>query len=382
MKKIDLIMLSRLGSSDGGRETWLYNFLNYITNNYDNIRFNLITLENSDRSIITTHNSRLILSHAMYQHKSKKIPYSLGFILYCWRKRFFKKKTADHVIAVGGLNEALSTLLGYTFRGVSGKKIIWLRTIYTKEKGYALNKLTQPILLVIEKILYKYFFDIVITNGEDTANFYRKLGIECNVINNAIPLDKWTNLTYESNSKVLKVGYIGRLSEVKGISAFLNSIDLILSQNKDSNLEFHIIGGGPLEDRVSAIYRRYPNKVYYYGEVSNTEVPKILENIDCCVALTYLTDFLGGGGVSNALIEQMAANKIIICWDNDIFRNVLNEDAAYFIEQGNELALANCFNEILLNKEAAQKKASLSRRLSKKYSIESHVISFLETINS
>lgn len=381
MIEIDLIMLSKLGTSDGGRETWLYNFLNYLKDNYSDIIFNLITLEKSDISAITTQNSQLILSHSMYQHKIKKIPYSVGFVLYCWRRNFFKIKTADHVMAVGGLNEALSAFLGYGFRGVKGKKIIWLRTIYTKEKGYALNKFTQKTLLIVEKILYKYYFDIVITNGKDTANFYRKLGIECSVIDNAIPLEKWTNLTYDSNSNVLKIGYIGRLSEVKGISAFLNSIDIILSQNDDLNIEFHIIGGGPFENKASIISSKYPDKVFIYGEVSNTEIPKILKNIDCCVALTYLTDFLGGGGVSNALIEQMAAKKIIVCWDNDIFRNVLDDNSAYFVEQGNELALANCFNEILLNKCVAYEKALKSRILSQKYSIESHVISFLRTIS-
>lgn len=380
MIKIDLIMISRIGLSDGGRETWLYNFLNYIKKTHDDILFNLITLEQSDHSLLTQDNSSLILTHSQYEHKSHKVPYTIGFISNCVKTQLLKRKHADHVIAVGGLNEAISALISYSIRGVKGYKIIWLRTIYTKENGYRLNKFTRPLLLGLEVVLYKYFFDKVITNGEDTAEFYRSFGINCNVIKNAIPLEKWTNLSSAYNKDCLKVGYIGRLSEVKGIDAFLESIKICLEKDNNLNIEFHIVGDGPFRSKCEELAKTYPSKIFLYGAVNNCEVPNILQNLDCCVALTYLTDSLGGGGVSNALIEQMAAEKILICWDNNIFRRVLDDQSAYFVEQGSTKGLANAFLEIMRNRELSLMKAVEAKKKSSDYSIERHVKLFLELI--
>jgi len=378
MKKIDLVMLSKLGVSDGGRETWLNNFLNYINKSDINVKFNLITLETSSNNILENENSYLVNKHYKYSHTLKKIPISLGFIFFCLYNFLFKKKESNDVLAVGGLNEAIATLFSYSLRGVSGNKILWLRTIYTKEKGYRLNSFTQKLILKIEIFLIKNFFDIIIANGDDTANFYRDLGVKCVVIKNSIDLKKWSNQVNTNNSEILKVAFIGRLSEVKGIQIFLDVIDLIEQNKNINNIDFHIIGEGPYSSKLG----KYKDKplVHLYGAIPNNELPTLLQQMDVCVALTYLTNFLGGGGVSNALVEQMAAGKIIICWDNDIFRQVLDDESAYFIKQGDSLALAECLIEIKNNRELANKKAKRAEILSQQYSIENHVKNFFELV--
>lgn len=378
MKKIDLVMLSKLGLSDGGRETWLNNFLNYIYKSDVNINFNLITLEISSKNILEGENSNLVNKHYKYNHTLKKIPIPLGFIFFCLYNFLFKKKESNDVLAVGGLNEAIATVFSYFLRGVSGNKILWLRTIYTKEKGYRLNKFTQNLVLRIEIFLIKNFFNIVIANGDDTASFYRALGVECTVIKNSIDLKKWNTQGESNNSNILNVAFIGRLSEVKGIQSFLDAINLV-EQNKNMNdINFHIIGEGPYLNTLE----KYEDKalVHSYGAIPNDEVPILLQQMDVCVALTYLTNFLGGGGVSNALIEQMAAGKIIVCWDNNIFRQVLDDESAYFIKQGDSLALVKCLLEIKNNRKLANKKAERARFLSQQYSIENHVESFFKLV--
>ena len=376
--KIDLIMMSMLNPSGGGRETWLKNFLDESVRLKKKVKFNLITLKTKNESVLDEFNSELVDSHYQSNFKIGGVPVLFKFLFFIFNNFTFFKKKSDHVLAVGGLNEALAVIVGYGVNGVKGKRILWLRTIYTKEKGYVLNRLTQFFLLRFEIFIIKNFFDIVVANGEDTAAFYRDLGVDCTVIKNSIPLEKWNNLKEPDCSGKLKVAFIGRLSEVKGIQEFLEAVNIFQKNKNIEDIEFHIIGDGPYISEVE--YYAQKNIVKRYGAIPNYKVPSILEKMHCCVALTHLSDFLGGGGVSNALIEQMAAGKILICWDNNIFRHVLDDDSAYFIEQGNSEALAECFLKIKNNRLEASKKAEKVKNLSYEYAIENHVKKFFDLI--
>ncbi|MEJ6552473.1 MULTISPECIES: glycosyltransferase family 4 protein [Psychrobacter] len=380
MKNIDLVMLSKLGLGDGGRETWLNNFLNYIDEDNGKVRFNLITLDLDSNNILLENNKNLIDQHYTYTHNCKKVPISIGYIGFVLKNFFFKKKQATDVLAVGSLNEALATLAGYSLRGVSGNKILWLRTIYTKEKGYALNPFTQKLILKLEIFLINNFFDIIIANGNDTADFYREKGVKCSVIKNSIDLERWSNLEEPSFEGNFKIAFVGRLSEVKGIKAFLEAADILYKNKNMSDIEFHIIGDGPYREEVETYAKR--GIVKSYGAVPNSELPELLAKMHCCVALTYLTDFLGGGGVSNALIEQMAAGKIMVCWDNNIFRNVVDDTSAYFVEQDNKTELASTFLKVKNNIDVAIKKSNKVKKLSKEYSIKNHVEKFFSLVES
>ena len=97
-----------------------------------------------------------------------------------------------------------------------------------------------------------------------------------------------------------------------------------------------------------------------------------------CVALTLSSLGLGGGGVSNALVEQMAAGRILVAWDNDIFRQVLDSSMAYLVPQGDARALANAFLYIALNRGEALERAARAWEKSTSYAISTHVDKFFE----
>lgn len=378
---IDLIMISKLGTSDGGREIWLKNFLQEIGGSVpdkNNLFFNLITLNKAEKNILNKEYDFLIKNHIQYKPIFKKIPISIKFIIFCLIKFFFKKKEAEHVLAVGGLEEALATVMGYSFRRVRGKRILWLRTIYTKEKGYLLNRFTQKFLLMFEIFIIKNFFDLIVANGDDTADFYRAYGVECHVIKNSIDLKKWSNPDSNFSENKLDIAFIGRLAEVKGIKSFLDAIIVLKESMPTENIKFHVIGDGPFSVEVEKLANK--NLLTYYGAIPNQDLPKIMKKFDCCVGLTYLSEFMGGGGVSNALIEQMASGKIMVCWANNIFYNVLNQDSCYFVNQGNIEELADTFLEISNNKEISAKKVLNSYLISQNYSIEIHVKIFFSLL--
>ncbi len=378
--KIDLVMISRLGQSDGGRETWLKNFLCEIERRNVKCVFDLFSLAKGPGNILSLlkRRSSVIDKEVEFKEKLGGLPISLVFLLKFFITNFWRKKNSDHVIAVGGLEEALSVVMSYCLRPVRGKRVLWLRTIYTKEKGYLLNGVTQKILLKIELYVIKNFFDIIIANGEDTADFYRGKGVDCVVIPNAIDLKKWV-LIKKVESKKTRIAFIGRLTTVKGLEAFVDSVALIKNRKIGEEFEFHVMGDGPLRSVVEEAQEK--NLLIYHGNIPNDDLPKMLESVDCCVALTLLKDFMGGGGVSNALLEQMASGQIIVAWDNNIFRNVLTDETAYLVEQNNAIQLASAYEFLHQFQEDAVNKSIAAKTLSNFYSIEAHVEKFFELID-
>lgn len=377
--KIDLVMMSKLGDGDGGRETWLNNFLNEILKRDLNIDFRLITLVEKENTVITIDKRKIISEHLQCESDYTKLPIVFSFIFFLISNLLFKKrKKADFLLAVGGLNEMLACLIPYFFKGVKRKKIIWLRTIYTKEKGYALNKFFQKIILKIEVFLINNFFQIAIANGEDTAEFYRAHGVKCHVIKNSIDLSRWYNDDIPTEKKFLDICFIGRLSEVKGILAFLSAVEKIKNGNVVTNMRFHVVGAGPEDKKVKLLHNS--GFLHYYGELPNNQIPNFMRKMDVSVALTYLTESLGGGGVSNALIEQMASKQILVCWDNNIFRKVLDESSCYFVDQGNVSHLVQVFELINANIVKARTKSHRAYKLSSEYSIQKHLDDFYNLI--
>ena len=374
---IDIVMISKFGNGDGGRETWLRNFLVEIEKQQP-ISFNFFSLPVEQENLLgDLKNTSIFSSHHELAPKWKRLPISVSFIIQMIFFRLFKKSTSDSVIAVGGLEEAIATVGSYFRPFYKGKKILWLRTIYTKEKGYRLNKITQKILLGIELYIIKNHFDLVIANGEDTALFYRQHGVKCTVIPNAADLGIWSAVEKTKSLKT-RIAFIGRLSEVKGINAFLDSIEELQKRGNVNNMEFHVVGGGPVELRVRKLEER--GLLKYHGTLPHSSIPAFLMHSDCCVALTYLKDFMGGGGVSNALIEQMAAQQIIVAWNNGIFNKVLTAQTAYLVEQDDICGLANAFEFISNNKQEAELVATSAFIESQRYSIVKHVELFLDTI--
>ena len=305
------------------------------------------------------------------------LPLFVYFVIKFFRKNYLRKKSAAHVVAVGGLDEALAVASAYFLRPVKGLRILWLRTIYTKEKGSRLNGGLRKALLCFEIFVIKRFFDVVIANGEDTADFYRARGISCVVISNAIELTKWSTVVPVKSSKI-RIAFIGRLSEVKGIGSFLESIQLLKTKQESDVFEFHVAGDGPFRSRVETMERK--GLLRYHGQLPNDSVPALLGNVDCCVALTFLNDSIGGGGVSNALIEQMASGQIIVAWDNGIFRKVLSDKDAFLVKQGSVSGLVESYLAIHRGSELAQSKISMARAKSTKYEIKAHVQSFFDVL--
>ena len=239
--------------------------------------------------------------------------------------------------------------------------ILWIRGILEKEVNHRVNFISKYFFILIEKINFK-IADSVIANGLDTKSYYeKKSGIKIFKIPNAVDQKLYNNIIRKAfNDTKIKISFIGRLSQEKGILDFLKSIEVYFSTKNTKTIKFEIIGEGKLKKNVINFCSKYSShNVCYLGSFSNDKVIDYLSTTDCVVHLTY-SQQNGGGGISNSLLETVASQRLALCWDSIIYRQILDE-------------LANIYTFLSFNKSIVKKKINRSMYLLNYYSYDHHI---------
>lgn len=377
-----IVMLSNLGPSEGGRETWLYNFVPRFLQRYPQLRLRIHGFrldgeaDNRDTllgAVPATDRDRLSVSEV--QTSPDSVPNAFSF----WKKlgRSARKAVEPRfVLAVGSWVELLAVLVSRAFRR-SGK-ILWLRTIFVDEKAHRIPAPARGLIRRVEDSVLRRA-DLLIANGEDTAAYYRARGFDVTVIKNAVDLKRWT-MPPPKLARPLHVAFIGRLAQVKGINEFLAAARDMAPTAEGPQFIFHVAGDGPARDEALALERA--DLLRFHGPLPNTAVPNFLQDMDVCVALTFAGGDLragsGGAGVSNSLLEQMAAGRVLLCWDNPAYRQVLDEESAFLVTQGDASAISGALKQIASDVAGASARARRAAKLAREYGFEAHMDQFAE----
>ncbi|KJH55875.1 hypothetical protein [Acinetobacter calcoaceticus] len=135
--KIDMIMLSKFGFADGGRETWFNNCFNEMKADQDKLQVVLYSLKLKPENMVDFHmkGGNLIENHQIDLGAKSFVPLTLLFILKLCFLMIRRNNRSSQVVAVGSLNEMLACFFSYPPILYRGKKIIWLRTISRREFG-------------------------------------------------------------------------------------------------------------------------------------------------------------------------------------------------------------------------------------------------------
>jgi glycosyltransferase involved in cell wall biosynthesis len=183
------------------------------------------------------------------------------------------------------------------------------------------------------------------------------------------------------NRSPVRIAYIGRLSEEKGLPAFLEAVEVVASQQAHAKLRFEIVGDGPLRARAQDAARRHPGLLEFVGPLSNEAVVPYLETIDAGVCLTHCGEG-GGGGVSNGLLEIIAARRLVIAWDSVIFTQVLKPDQACLVEEGQVDRLAQALLHLSAHPEEATVRILASEPALRPYTLDEHVAHLMRFLES
>jgi glycosyltransferase involved in cell wall biosynthesis len=170
------------------------------------------------------------------------------------------------------------------------------------------------------------------------------------------------------------------LAPVKGIGEFLEAASMAEAEGALERFSFHVIGEGNEADLAEVRKRPW---VRYQGAVANDAVRDFVGRMDVCVGLTFVSSKagqVGGAGISHALLEQAAAGRVMACWDNAIYRQVLDDDSGYLVRQGSASALWQALQEIADDTEAAQAKAERAASVAARFGLDEHVRLFDQAV--
>ena len=74
----------------------------------------------------------------------------------------------------------------------------------------------------------------------------------------------------------------------------------------------------------------------------------------------------------------MAAGRVLLCWDNPAYRQVLDEKSAYLVKQGDASALIDALRQIASDPDEASARARRAAGLARGYGFEAHMDLFAE----
>jgi len=388
VNSLNFIIFSRLHSYDGGRETWLNNFLPVLKKKCDKYEINIYYFKDvkTDKSFliesIEDENFKFIpIKIPNLKNKLFSVIRILVFMIKVVYEINKNKSEKKILVGVGSFYESLVLyIVKKLFNSKNITTISWLRGIWRKESKSRHNGLIYKLGLKLEHIFLSSA-DILISNGKDTHDAYlNNNSLNSEIINNAIDIKKYENIKLLEQKKFIKISFIGRLNKVKGFIDFIESIKIFNENypNQKDKFIFEVVGDGPLID--IAKNNDIPN-LKYIGTIPNSKMISYLETIDCGVALTYSNNEIGGGGVSNALLELMAAKRVIVCWKSTIFTQVLDKNSAILVSENNPIKLAESYTR-LLDYNHCLELTKNANKLVENYSIDNHVNDFINLLES
>jgi glycosyltransferase involved in cell wall biosynthesis len=239
-------------------------------------------------------------------------------------------------------------------------KIIWLRDpslafisqklfprikiileVHDFSSGYFLKKLIQNqknvILFPINKIIYEFISNL----NPRAVMKIAPMGIRQENIATEIQIQQFVHKLYDSTDKVIKIGYVGGMAP-GGYSKGVEDLILLAEFNMKNNFDAEVILVGANNSELSkfkliqkslGIKDRFLN---VYPHVSHTEAIKLLHSIDILVLPIPRSDNYVGMPIK--LLEYIAAGKIVIVADCNLFRSFFNENYVPFYYKSENVA--------------------------------------------
>lgn len=164
---------------------------------------------------------------------------------------------------------------------------------------------------------------------------------------------------------IIKIGYVGRLVDGKGLEDFLEAISNLKLQALSFKFQVLIFGTGPLEAKLKKMAQdmKIPDIIEWRGFVSYNTVPKALAQIDIFVYPSWHEGF--GRSIMEALAMEKAVVATRVGGIPDLIKDGKN---GFLVESHNSEALAEKIEELMQNKDLREKFGKAGREwVSKNY---------------
>lgn len=242
--------------------------------------------------------------------------------------------------------------VGALGRFVARKKKVGCLATYHTDFVNMVESIRFPMKSFFVKVAYKYNIDlyrkcnVVISPSEFVGRRLRSEGLNVVVLPHAIDVEYIDSLPridvfkkYAIDEGKDRVLFLGRLTVDKGIYTFLETA----IKMKDSDVEFIIAGGGPEEEKVRSISRKYSH-IKFLGKVSDEDKYSLMSASDIFV-LPSKADTYG-----LTILEAQYCGSIVIGSDRGAIPEVI-EDRGLIFEYGNSEDLRRKIEMVVQNKQ-------------------------------
>jgi len=195
--------------------------------------------------------------------------------------------------------------------------------VFNRDPFSTISKLLRKINLYLSDIIILYSSKLV--NDWELQNYRDKILIASEHIINT---DEFRVIKRYKKRKHL-IGYIGRLSEEKGVFNFVKAIPLI--NNKNNALNFIIGGDGKLYQKIET-YLSEGNLGYIVkqvGWIPHDKLPKFFNELKLLVLPSYTE------GLPNIMLEAMACGTPVLATPVGAIPDVIKDGETGFLLENN-----------------------------------------------
>lgn len=176
------------------------------------------------------------------------------------------------------------------------------------------------------------------------------------VVPNGVDMERFPVSLWPDTSKpVVKVGCVANLRPVKNIDGLMRVAKRL--RETFPRLRFDVAGDGPQRDELQSLHAQLGlgDSFRFRGSVS--DVPAFLRSIDIAVLPSH------SEGLSNAMLEYMAAGRAIVATDVGANRQLIDSGRnGYLVPAGDDAALAAAITRLLNEPLRAAAFGSAARR--------------------
>ncbi len=149
------------------------------------------------------------------------------------------------------------------------------------------------------------------------------------------PVAQKDNILFSKDAK-LKVIFVGRLIQEKGVNELLDAIPYFVSDK----IELAIIGSGPLRDKVIEVAKVYPQLKFIDG-IDNSELPRYYSAADLSIVPSVHEE-----GFGRVIVESLACGVPVVASRRGAIPDILNEEIGIFTDTA-PMAIAQTLNKLI-----------------------------------
>jgi glycosyltransferase involved in cell wall biosynthesis len=286
------------------------------------------------------------------------------------------KKADIWVFIAGGETLAIPMTISFllrkkTFLVIGG----WMEND-NKLKG-DMNKINAIILIFFKKISLLLSSKIILYSNSlierwNLSKYKNKI-----LINNTnfINFDDIKSKNLSEKKKII-IGYIGRLSEEKGVMNFVKSMPNILNK---VDVQFLIGGDGPLSNEINDFIKKnnLEDKVISTGWIPHNKICSRINQLNILILPSYTE------GLPSIILEAMACGTPVLATDVGAVPDVIRDNETGFIMDDNSIECITKNVIKVLQYEDLQKVVDNAFNLVKKeYSYENTLKKWIKVLNN